>query len=161
MKIFNSLEEMKPYYNEKTNTYDFIKNERWFHVSFDFDVDVKSNIKAKNINAWDINALDIEAGNIKAMDINAGDIIAGDIKAWDIKAGDINAGDIKAWDINALDIEAGNIKARDINAGDIKAGDINFYGVCYAYKNIKCKSIKGSRENAKYFCLDGEVEFVE
>ena len=116
MKIFNSLEEMKPYYNEKTNTYEFIKNGMWFHVSFDFDVDVKSNIKAKNINAWDI---------------------------------------------NALDIEAGNIKARDINAGDIKAGDINFYGVCYAYKNIKCKSIKGSRENAKYFCLDGEVEFVE
>ena len=151
MKIFNSLEEIKPFYNKNTNTFEFIEKGEWLDIRFNFVVSVKSNIKAMNIKAMGINAWNIKASNI----------IASNIVAWDIKAGDINAGDIKAWDINALDIEAGNIKARDINAGDIKAGDINFYGVCYAYKNIKCKSIKGRQKNAKYFCLDGEVEFVE
>jgi hypothetical protein len=83
--------------------------------------------------------------NINALDINAGDINARNINAWDINAGDINA-----WDINALDIKA----------GDINAKNINYYAICYAYKNIKCKSIKGRRNNCKHFCLDGEIKII-
>ena len=64
---------------------------------------------------------------------------------------------ISARDIKARDIKAVNIKAVNINAGNINAWDIKFYAVCCAYKNIKCKSIKGERANYKYFCLDGEV----
>ena len=146
MKIFNSLEEIKPFYNKNTNTFEFIEKGEWLDIRFNFVVSVKSNIKAMNIKAMGINAWNIKASNIIASNIIAMDIIAGDIKAVNIKAMDIKAGDIIA----------GNIKA-----GDIKAGDINFYGVCYAYKNIKCKSIKGRQKNAKYFCLDGEVKFVE
>ena len=131
MKIFNSLEEIKPFYNKNTNTFEFIEKGEWLDIRFNFVVSVKSNIKAMNIKAMGINAWNIKASNI----------IASNIVAWDIKAGDI--------------------KAVNIKAGDIKAGDINFYGVCYAYKNIKCKSIKGRQKNAKYFCLDGEVKFVE
>ena len=61
-----------------------------------------------------------------------------------------------------LDIEArievdGDINARNIIAGNINAGDINYYAVAFAYKNIKCKSIKGSRENSKHFVLDGKI----
>lgn len=75
----------------------------------------------------------------------------------------INA-DIKVnGNITASNIDAGNIDANDIIAGNIDAysitaGDIIFFAVCYAYEKLICKSIKGERENSKYFCLDSEVE---
>jgi len=62
------------------------------------------------------------------------------------------AGNIDAWNINAWNINAGNIDARNIDAGDIF-----YYAVCFAYQNIKCKSIKGNREKHKHFCLDGKI----
>jgi len=105
----------------------------------DFNIDIDADI----INAWDI----------KAWDINALDINSGDIKARDIKARGI-----KAWNINALDIKAMNINALDIKAWDIKARNISYHAICFAYKNIICKSIKGRRENAKHFCLDGKIK---
>jgi len=118
-------------------------------VKFDMPgVYVKGNIDAGNINA----------GHINARNINAWHIDAGDINAGDINAGDINAGDINAWNINAGDINAWNINAGDINAWDISAEDINYYGVCFAYQNIVCTSIRGCRDNSKHFCLDGEIK---
>lgn len=77
------------------------------------------------------------------------------------------AASIYAKDIDAGDIKAINIYARDIKAWDIivsrfiKARNINYFAVCVAYKNIKCKSIKGRRKNAKHFVLDGELEVEE
>ena len=91
-KEFNNIEEMKPYYNGETNTYEFMCN-----VQFNFNVNVNANINARDINALDINALDINANNI------------------------------------------------------------NYYAVCFAYNNITCTSIKGSRDNAKHFVLDGKI----
>ena len=122
MKTFNNFEELKPYYNEQTNTYDFMENGEPIDVEFTFCLVIKANIDARNINALDIDAGDIDARNINALDINA-------------------------LDINALNINAWNINAKEII----------FWAVCVAYNNIKCTSIKGSRKNAKYFCLDGEV----
>jgi len=34
---------------------------------------------------------------------------------------------------------------------------LNFYAVAFAYNSFKCKSVKGRRENSRYFCLDGDV----
>ena len=109
-------------------------------VKFECSISISASIivNAGNINAWDINAGDIDAGNIDARDINA----------WDINAWNINAWNIDACDINAL----------DINALDIDANDINYYAVCCAYMSLKCKSIKGKRNNCKHFCLDREIE---
>ena len=127
MKVFNNLEEMKPYYNKETNIYEFIENNRLIDIKIDFDLNIECNINAWNINASNINS--------------------GDINAWNINSGDINA-----WDINARDINA-----RDINAIDINANNISFYAVCFAYKTFVCNSIEGRRENSKYFCLDSDV----
>ncbi len=118
---------------------DFIMTE---DLNIEEDLIVKGNIYGKggarfNINAWNITAWNINALNITALDITALDI---------------NARDINARNINAVDINAG-----DITAEDITAWDINYYAVCFAYNNIKCKSIKGRRENCKHFVLDGEV----
>ena len=119
---FNSLEEIKKYYDEETNTYVFKENYEYIDlVVFNFNLEIQANIKAGNINARDI-------------------------RAWDI-----NADDIRAWDINA----------DDIRAWDIEANNIIYYAVCYAYNNIKCNSIKGIRENAKHFVLDGTLEVEE
>ena len=142
MKIFKNLEEMKPYYNEKTNTYEFIENGYPIDIRIDFDLYLACNINAKDINAWDIKARNINARNIKARDINALDI---------------NALDISAWDINALDINACDINACDIKAGNINANNIRYNSVCYARQKFVCNSIKGKRPNSKHFCLDSEI----
>ena len=41
------------------------------------------------------------------------------------------------------------------------AGNIKYYAVCFAYKGITCKSIRGKRENSKHFCLDDEIIIKE
>jgi len=151
MKTFDSIEELKPYYNEKTNTYEFVENGMKMDVEFTFDLNVASHILARNINAPDIKARNIDAGNINV---------------WDINTINIDAMDINAMDINALDINALNINARDINVGGINAWNIDawnvsYYAVCFAYKNIVCKSINGRRDNCKHFVLDGEIIFKE
>ena len=167
MKVFNNLEEMKPYYNKETNIYEFIENNRLIDIKIDFDLNIECDI-----NAWNINASNINSGYINAWNINSGDINSRGIKsyninacninAWNINASNINSGDINAWninsgDINAWDINARDINARDINAIDINANNISFYAVCFAYKTFVCNSIEGRRENSKYFCLDSDV----
>lgn len=89
MKVFNNLEEMKPYYNKETNIYEFIENNRLIDIKIDFDLNIECDINAWNINASNINS--------------------GDINAWNINSWDINARDINARDINAIDINANNI----------------------------------------------------
>lgn len=113
MIVINNQEEMKLYYNEKINTYEFIENNRLIDIKIDFDL----NIKSSNIEAGNIEACNIEAGNINARDINS----------------------------------------RDINADNINANNISFYSVCFARETFVCNSIKGIRENSKYFCLDSDV----
>lgn len=80
------------------------------------------------------------------------------INAYNIDAYNIMARNINALDINAGDIDAVDINARNIDVYNIKANNISYYAVCYAYKNIKCKSIKGIRINSKHFVLDGKLE---
>ena len=148
-KEFNSLEEIQKYYVEETNTYVFKENDKYIDlVIFNFDLYVNSTINAWNINALDINTYDINACNINACNIDV----------WNINAWNINASDINAYDINAGDIRARNIKADDINSVSINAWNISYYAVCFAYNNIKCKSIKGRRKNHKHFVLDGVLK---
>lgn len=136
-KEFNSLEEIEEYYDEKSNTYIFIEDGEYIDlVVFNFDLDTSADIDARCIDAMNINAV-----NIKAWDIDARDIDAMNIYACDIYA----------WDIYAYNIEAENIKARNIS----------YFAVCFAYDNIKCKSIIGRRDNAKHFVLDGKLEIEE
>ena len=146
-KEFNNLEEIEKYYNKETNTYVFNENGKYIDlVVFDFDLNVEANIKALDINAYDIYAMNINSMNIDACDI----------KAYDIYARNINACNIDAMNINSM-----NIDACDIKAYDIKANDISYYAICVAYKDIRCKSIKGIRENAKHFVLNGVLEVLE
>ena len=100
------------------------------------------------MNSWEIKARDINADNINAWDINSRDINADNINA---------NNNINAWDINAGNINARDINSRDINADNINANNISFYSVCFARETFVCNSIKGIRENSKYFCLDSDV----
>ena len=87
--------------------------------------------------------------------------VSKNIVACDIIAHNIKAHDIYANDIKADKIIANNIYAHNINAWDIKAHDISYWALCFAYNNIKCKSIKSNRENHKHFVLDGVLEVEE
>lgn len=171
VKEFNKLEEIEKYYSKETNTYVFKEDGKWIDlVIFNFNLRIGSNIKAHDINARDICASDIDVYDINARDIKVGDINACNIDACNIDAHNINACNIKAdyinaHDINAWNIRASRIRARDINANDINsffivADNINYFTVCFAYENIKCKSIKGRRPNAEHFVLDGKIEIT-
>lgn len=121
-KVFNNLEEIQKYYDEKTNTYVFKEDDKYIDlVIFNFNLEINSNIEAFDINAHDISAFDIKADNIKAC----------------------------------------NIYSNEISAFDINARNITYRAVCFAYKNIKCKSIKGRRWNHKHFVLDGVLDVEE
>ena len=123
-KEFNSLEEIKKYYDKDTNTYIFKEDDEYIDlVVFNFNLNTSANIVAWDINAWDINVNDIDVCDITARNINANDICA-----WDIIASDINA------------------------------KDISYFAVCYAYKNIICKSIKGRAPTTNHFVLYGKLE---
>lgn len=168
VKEFNSIEQIEKYYDKNTNTYVFMENKYCFDVHLHFNLCVSANIIAQDIKAWNIEAYNIKGLNIEAFNVNARNIDAWNIDAWnidaeDIQSQDIHVGDIKVRDINArditaLDLKARNIKAQDIKAYNIEAQDIIYYAVCFAYENIKCKSIKGRRYNAKKFVLDGKIE---
>ena len=159
VKEFNSLEEIERYYDAESNTYVFKEdNEMIDLVVFNFDLNIGANIIARDIRALNIISFDIDAWDIRARDIITWDINANDIITWDIRARDINAWNITAWDIKVRYIETLDINADDINARDIIAKNISYYAVCFAYYNIKCISIKGRRENAKHFVLNGTIE---
>jgi hypothetical protein len=134
---------MKTYYSNEEVKKDIVNGvlaiEDDVAIAFDgFSID--ADIKCKNIYSKSYK-----------RNINCGDIKCGDVKCWDVNCGDINCWDIKCNDINCWDIKC----------GDVNCGDINYYAVCCAYGNIKCKSIKSKRTNAKYFCLDGKITIKE
>ena len=85
------------------------------NTEFKESIKVNGNIKGKDNKRYDLKV----NGNIDAWDIDARNIDAKDIDAWDIDAWNIDAMDIDARDINAMDIDARNIDAGDINAMDI------------------------------------------
>lgn len=126
--------------------------------------EVKADIKDGVLKVYDDIEIAFDGFNI-CVDIICKNIYSKDyprnITARNINAGNINAGNINAWDINAGDIIATDIIATDIKAYEINARDINYYAVCSAYADIKCKSIKGRRANSKHFCLDREITIIE
>ena len=142
IREFNKLEEIQKYYNKEKNAYIFKEDGKNIDlVIFAFNLKVEANINARDIKAYNIDVWNINALNIEAFEINASYI--------------------QSEDINAFNITAYNINAGDINANNIKARDISYWGVCFAYKNIICNSIKGRKENARHFVLDGEIKVLE
>lgn len=134
IKEFNNLEEMQKYYDVRTNTYVFKEDDEFIDlVIFKFDLNLNSNISAKDIVGFVIDVLDINCL-------------------------DLNAYDIYAFNINAHNIYALNITANIINAYNIFANDIIYYAFCFVYFDIKCKSIKGITEYAKHFVLNGVLK---
>jgi hypothetical protein len=131
MKIYETQEEVNADLDERGNL--FVDDD----VRFAFNIEITGSITARNIIARSMNVGRINAWNVNTRDINAEDI---------------NVHDISAWDITARNITARNIATKSINAWDIK-----YFAVCFAYENIICNTIKGKRENCRYFCLDGKI----
>ena len=143
MKTFYSIEEMKRYYVGVLNSYVFTDKDGFgLDIEIAFSLDVQSHIFAGDILAQDITALSIHAREISAKNI---------------KSANIDVININADDIDALNIFVGLRSITGDAINNINARNIKYYGVCFAYNNITCSSIKGERENAKHFVLDGEI----
>ncbi len=148
MKIIKDNEELKSYIKDGQITFDC-------SIKCNFNINVNANIKARNIKA-----LNIKARNIDALNIDALNIDVWDIDAWNIDALNIDALNIKARNIKARNIKARNIDVWDIDALNIDALNMSFYAFCISYITLKCKSIKGLRDNSFFKCLDNEVEYI-
>ena len=152
VRVFNSLEEIQQYYDERANAYIFKENNNYIDkIIFHFDLKVDACIDAINI----------EAHNIEAFNIYAYNINANDIKAYNIYAYMINANDVNSCDIASNFIYANNVNASDISASEIIAKTIMYNAVCYAYRHIKCNSIEGRYRLSQHFVLLGTLEVIE
>jgi hypothetical protein len=111
--IFRNLGEMQPYFDEETNTYEFVKRGRYLDIEITFALDVKSNIRAGHVHALDIKAL-----NIEARDIFAEDVEAKTLEVRSIKAENIKAQDIEFWDLCITEgsIYCNSIQGRHFNS---------------------------------------------
>ena len=153
-KEFYCLEDIQQYYDERANTYIFkINNDEYIDkVVFNFDLNVEANIDAR----------EIEAHNIKAFDINARCINAHDIRAYNIYAYMINANYVNSCDIASNFIYVNNLNASDIiGASEIIADTIMYNAVCYAYRHINCKHIEGIFRFSQHFVLNGVLEIED
>lgn len=137
MNVFNYIEEIMPYYNENTNTYEFVNEEGRLDIVFNFDLDIDSNIFAGFI----------KAKNIKALNIQAFVIYSCNLTVKKIHATSVNADRVIATDINV----------HSIIAQDIVAEKIEYFAICFALDDIVCKTVIGSIESSKCCCLFGEV----
>ncbi len=173
IKVFKSMKELKPYRNEESKTFEFVKKSEPLDIQFDFDFDDENfkiyagNIKALNINAKSIKSRDIEAIKVTANKINVLDASVSFLTAKNVSAMDVKAKDIKVENISAHSVYTENIIAKDVDVenitakNDIKADNIVYSGVCFAFGNIICKTIKGNQTYSRQFCLDGEIIITE
>ena len=158
VRVFNNLQEIKKYYNRKTNTYIFKENGKFIdEIIINFDLNIESNIEAHNVRGTSITAKNIHALNITAWEI----------KAYDIESRCIDVGVIQARDIYTSTIEAMDIYARDINATfgidaiNIYARDIVYMATCSAYEDFKCNSIKCGHQFPLHYSLYGKLEVTK
>ena len=98
-------------------------------------INIDLNIKCKNI----VSEYDLVLGNLEANSLTVKNITANNIKATTIQAENINARSIEVLN-------------------NIKANNIKYYAICFAYNDINCKSIQGTRNNSKHFSLDGGIK---
>ena len=154
-KIFNSIEEIKKYYNRITNTYNCRRRKLKEQIILNFDLNVESNIIARVISAPSISVKNIIAWNITAWEINACDIDSNYINAGVIRARDIKGA------IQAMDIYARDIDAYGIDAVNIYARDIVYNATCRTYEDFKCNSIKCTQSNPSHYTKYGKLEVRE
>ena len=65
--------------------------------------------------------------------------------------------DFNGGNFNGRDFNGWNFNGRNFNGWDFNGENISYYGWFIVYKNIRCKSIIGKRENCFHKCLDGRL----
>lgn len=129
------------------------------HIHVSGNIDVGGDINVGSIEAFNINAR-----NINAVSIDAFNIIGGNsVKACKIYCNNIKALMLDVDNIIARkDISCDNIICGNIIAENIKAINIVYGGaICSAY-TIECMKIKAIGEKyAEPICLNGKIKIVE
>ena len=72
----------------------------------------------------------------------------------------ITCGHLIGREIYCRQLTAGNMRCYNLTAEKIHARNIEYFALCVAYKEFTCRSAKGTRENARHFCLDKEIEYL-
>ena len=83
--------------------------------------------------------------------------VKGNLDCWNLNCCNLNCWDLKCYNLDCRNLNCCNLDCCDLDCYDLDCWDLNFFAVCFAYDNIKCKSIKGRRENSRYFVLDGKI----
>lgn len=83
-------------------------------------------------------------------------IVKGDLNCFNLDCLNLNC-----WNLNCWDLDCWNLNCWDLNCWDLNCLNCSYCAVAFAYNNIKCRSIKGRRKNAKHFVLDGKIEIIK
>lgn len=74
---------------------------------------------------------------------------------------DITCGHLIGREIYCRQLTAANVRCYNLTAEKIDARNIEYFAVCAAYKEFSCRSARGTRQNARHFCLDKEITYKE
>lgn len=115
----NKFDQIKKFYNSKTNTYEFIKNNKFLDVFFDININVNSSIiggkiEGFNFTANNIDCLELEACNVISSNINAIHCSANKIHANKIKSITIECNELTAITVCCNEIECDRITVKTI-----------------------------------------------
>ena len=92
---------------------------------------------------------DVYCGNLFMMD--------DDGEKFDFNGRNFNGGNFDGRNFNGLNFSGLNFNGENFNGWDFNGRHISYYGWFIAYRDIKCESIKGRRENSFHKCLDGKL----
>jgi len=85
-------------------------------------------------------------------------IVKGNLDCWNLNCWNLNCCDLDCYDLDCMNLNCCDLDCGDLNCMNLDCKEnVSYYAVCFAYNNIKCKSIEGRRDNSKHFVLDGEI----
>ena len=165
MKIFNSVEEMKPYYIENNSIY--VIND---DVTFNFDLYLDGSIFAYNITAKCFQARNVTAKNVTADNFTAGNVKLHNLDALRVSVSNMEANNVNCCNFFGSKVRVNSLKCWDVYLGNLKAvhidaEQIEYFDTCTAEETLKCVWVKrkticgGSHLHQQHECKNGKIEY--
>lgn len=141
----SSKEELNPFYDTSTETYEFIKDGKFLSVTFKHPMIIEGHIKAFYIYA---NFLKVR--NITTYGLKAKDVFCEDVKAIDIVCQNLIGNHVYTK----------TLYAKDIILGVLHATSISYYAACICYTSLRTKTLTHRKEDYIEHVLKDTIDFI-
>jgi hypothetical protein len=143
--IISSKEELNPFYNTSTDTYELIKDGKFLSVTFKNPMIIESHLKAFYIYA---NFLKVK--NITTYGLKAKDIFCEDIKAIDIVCQNLIGNHVYTK----------TLYAKDIILDVLHATSISYHAACICYTSLRTKTLTHRKVHFIQHVLKDTIDFI-